>query len=147
MRVDDEKEQLKDHYEKLLSDIKDFHYKEKQLIEINQIKSTSKLHHQLELQKSKEFNDLILKENNIQAQFLQDFKDEERKMKQQVKKLQRENDVKQMTIKKLKQQLKECSDILTIDDQKEKEIQILTKKLNKLLYKSGKHDAEVAEYA
>lgn len=45
MRVDDEKEQLKDHYEKLLSDIKDFHYKEKQLIEINQIKSTSKLHH------------------------------------------------------------------------------------------------------
>lgn len=52
-----------------------------------------------------------------------------------------------MTIKKLKQQLKECSDILTIDDQKEKEIQILTKKLNKLLYKSGKHDAEVAEYA
>jgi len=25
MRADDEKEQLKDHYEKLLSDIKEFH--------------------------------------------------------------------------------------------------------------------------
>lgn len=55
--------------------------------------------------------------------------------------------MKSVTIKKLKNQLKEFSDVVALDDSKDKEIQILTKKLNKLLYKSGKHDAEIAEYA
>lgn len=43
--------------------------------------------------------------------------------------------------------MKEYSDVIALDDSKDKEIQILTKKLNKLLYKAGKHDAEIAEYA
>lgn len=42
--------------------------------------------------------------------------------------------------------MKEMQEVMKVEEAKDREIHTLTKKLNKLLFKSSKHEAEISEY-